>query len=169
MRNSKLKKIASRKWNGKKKSKVEDLNWKYRWERRKKESVKKECKLYINTIHVNHYITRYIVTSSRRNWLSIIVIYFWFRAKNKERRENVIKELEITERDFCRDLKLTWQAFGLDTPAMLEQRNVDVSSLFGNLSDIIEVSESFFESLQLESKNKTSVYEGNVGRYILKF
>ena len=89
-------------------------------------------------------------------------------AKNKERRENVIKELEITERDFCRDLKLTWQAFGLDTPAMLEQRNVDVSSLFGNLSDIIEVSESFLESLQLEAKNKTSVSEENVGSCFLQ-
>ena len=70
----------------------------------------------------------------------------------------------MTERDFCRDLKLTWQAFGLDTPAMLEQRNVDVNSLFGNLSDIIEVSESFLESLTIEAKNNTSVSERNVGR-----
>ena len=70
----------------------------------------------------------------------------------------------MTERDFCRDLKLTWQAFGLDTPAMLEQRNVDVNSLFGNLSDIIEVSESFLESLTIEAKNTSSVSEQNVGR-----
>ena len=70
----------------------------------------------------------------------------------------------MTERDFCRDLKLTWQAFGLDTPAMLEQRNVDVSSLFGNLSDIIEVSEQFLESLQMEAKNNSSVSDQNVGR-----
>jgi len=90
-----------------------------------------------------------------------------YRAKNKERRENVVNELAMTERDFCRDLKLTWQAFGLDTPAMLEQRNVDVNSLFGNLSDIIEVSESFLDSLQLEAKNKSSVSEENVGRYVI--
>lgn len=90
--------------------------------------------------------------------------FYLFRAKNKERRENVINELVITERDFCRDLKLTWQAFGLDTPAMLEQRNVDVGSLFGNLSEIIEVSESFLDSLQAEVKNKTSISEENVGR-----
>ena len=70
----------------------------------------------------------------------------------------------MTERDFCRDLKLTWQAFGLDTPAMLEQRNVDVNSLFGNLADIIEVSESFLESLQIETKNNSSVSDQNVGR-----
>jgi hypothetical protein len=93
---------------------------------------------------------------------------FLYRAKNKERRENVINELAMTERDFCRDLKLTWQAFGLDTPAMLEQRNVDVNSLFGNLSDIIEVSESFLDSLQLDAKNKPSVSEENVGRYVIK-
>ena len=74
----------------------------------------------------------------------------------------------MTERDFCRDLKLTWQAFGLDTPAMLEQRNVDVSSLFGNLSDIIEVSEAFLDSLQVEAKNKPSVSEENVGRYAIE-
>ena len=96
--------------------------------------------------------------------LRFIFISSYFSAKNKERRENVINELAVTERDFCRDLKLTWQAFGLDTPAMLEQRNVDVSSLFGNLSDIIEVSESFLESLQLEAKNNSSVSEQNVGR-----
>ena len=71
----------------------------------------------------------------------------------------------MTERDFCRDLKLTWQAFGLDTPAMLEQRNVDVTSLFGNLSDIIEVSESFLESLQMEAKSNSAVSEQTIGRY----
>ena len=70
----------------------------------------------------------------------------------------------VTERDFCRDLKLTWQAFGLDTPAMLEQRNVDVASLFGNLSDIIEVSESFLETLQSEVKSKSLTSEQMVGR-----
>ena len=87
------------------------------------------------------------------------------RAKNKERRENVICELLVTEHDFCRDLKLTWQAFGLDTPAMLEQRNVDVGSLFGNLSDIIEVSESFLDTLHSEVKNK-SASEQIVGRCV---
>jgi len=31
------------------------------------------------------------------------------RGKNKEQRENVLGELVITEREYCRDLKLTWQ------------------------------------------------------------
>ena len=63
----------------------------------------------------------------------------------------MISELVITERDFCRDLKLTWQAFGLDTPDMLEQRSVDVPALFGNLGDVIETSASFLEALQKET------------------
>ncbi len=77
----------------------------------------------------------------------------FFRSKrNREHRENVISELVQTESEFCRDLKLTWQAFGLDTPEMLEQRSVDVASLFGNLAEVIEVSEKFLESLQGEVK-----------------
>ena len=72
------------------------------------------------------------------------------RKKNKEQREHVIGELLMTEREFCRDLKLTWQAFGLDTPEVLEQRGVDVKGLFGNLSEIIEVSSAFLEALTSE-------------------
>ena len=49
---------------------------------------------------------------------------------------------------------------------MLEQRNVDVGALFGNLADIIEVSESFLDTLQSEVKNKTAC-EQIVGRYIV--
>jgi hypothetical protein len=54
----------------------------------------------------------------------ILRTLFVSSRKNRERRENVISELVVTEREFCRDLKLTWQAFGLDTPAMLEQRGI---------------------------------------------
>ena len=32
-----------------------------------------------------------------------------YRRRNKERRENVMGELVITEREYCRDLKLMWQ------------------------------------------------------------
>ncbi len=62
-------------------------------------------------------ITRAVCTLFKKN-------LFVFSRKNRERRENVISELVVTEREFCRDLKLTWQAFGLDTPAMLEQRGI---------------------------------------------
>ena len=65
---------------------------------------------------------------------------FFFSRKNRERRENVISELVVTEREFCRDLKLTWQAFGLDTPAMLEQRGLMLISIcsekLGHFTDI---------------------------------
>ena len=50
----------------------------------------------------------------------------FFRQKNKEQRENVIGELVTTEREYCRDLKLTWQAFSLDDPDVLEQKQIDV-------------------------------------------
>ena len=45
----------------------------------------------------------------------------------------MIAELLHTEREFNRDLQLTWQAFGLDTPELREQRGIDVTTLFGNL------------------------------------
>lgn len=31
------------------------------------------------------------------------------RRRNKEQRENVVGELLLTEREYARDLKLTWQ------------------------------------------------------------
>ena len=79
--------------------------------------------------------------------------YIFFRRKNKEQRENVIGELIMTEREFCRDLKLTWQAFGLETPDLLEQRGIEVQGLFGNLSDIIEISSKFLENLTEDPEN----------------
>ena len=79
--------------------------------------------------------------------------FFDHRQKNKEHRENVIAELLLTEREFCRDLKLTWQAFGLDTPEVLEQRQVDVPGLFGNLSDVIEISTKFIDTLNDNPEN----------------
>ena len=60
----------------------------------------------------------------------------------------MIGELVQTEREFCRDLKLTWQAFGLDTPELLERRGIDVHSLFGNLKEVVDVSEEFLATLQ---------------------
>ncbi len=88
--------------------------------------------------------------------------------KNKEHRENVIGELVKTEREFCRDLKLTWQAFGLDTPELLERRGIDVGALFGNLKEVIEVSDEFLNTLQEEVKSKTSADEQMVGKCFLK-
>ncbi len=66
----------------------------------------------------------------------------------------------MTEREFCRDLKLTWQAFGLDTPAMLEQRGVDVATLFGNVGDVIDISERFLDTLQVDTFFQGILTEG---------
>ena len=59
----------------------------------------------------------------------------------------------MTEREFCRDLKLTWQAFSLETPDLLEQRGIEVQGLFGNLSDIIDISSKFLENLTEDPEN----------------
>jgi len=80
----------------------------------------------------------------------------------------VIAELARTEAEFCRDLRLTWHAFGLDTPEMLERRGVDVPALFGNLADVIDVSEKFTETLQLEVKSRSCPGEQRVGRCFLE-
>ena len=41
-----------------------------------------------------------------------------------------------------------FKAFGLDTPELLERRGVDVHSLFGNLREVVDVSEEFLATLQ---------------------
>lgn len=92
-----------------------------------------------------------------------------FRKKNKAQRVNVIRELVQTEREFCRDLKLTWQAFGLDTPEILEQRGIDVGVLFGNLREVTEVSDEFLKSLTDEAQVHTNAGEQLIGKCFLQF
>ena len=60
------------------------------------------------------------------------------------------------------------QAFGLDTPELLERRGVDVHSLFGNLKDVVDVSEEFLATLQEEVKAKAEADEQMVGRCFLR-
>lgn len=88
--------------------------------------------------------------------------------KNREERANAVGELVKMERDFSRDLKLTWQAFGLDTPEILEQRGVDVEVVFGNLREVIDTSEAFLHTLQEEVKEKESPDEQMVGKCFLQ-
>jgi len=94
--------------------------------------------------------------------------FFCYSKRNKEKRANVIAELARTEAEFCRDLKLTWQAFGLDTPEMMEGRGVDVQALFGNLAEVVDVSEKFSETLQQEVKSRSCPAEQRVGRCFLQ-
>ena len=39
----------------------------------------------------------------------------FLRRRNREQRENVLGELVLTEREYGRDLKLTWQVVALMT------------------------------------------------------
>ena len=88
------------------------------------------------------------------------------RQKNKEQRENVISELISTEREYCRDLKLTWAAFGLDNPEIMEAKQIDVAGLFGNLKEIIEISSLFLETLTTDEENLNST-EQTIGKSFL--
>ncbi len=60
----------------------------------------------------------------------------------KEQRENVITELLVTEREYCRDLRLTCQVFELHDTQSLERKGIDAAILFGNL---LEVRFSYFQ------------------------
>ena len=39
----------------------------------------------------------------------MVMTHICFRRRNREQRENVLGELVLTEREYARDLKLTWQ------------------------------------------------------------
>jgi hypothetical protein len=68
----------------------------------------------------------------------------------------VLAELVITEREYARDLKLTWQAFSLEAPLLLEQKGIDAATLFGNIGEIIEISDRFLETVQREVREEGS-------------
>lgn len=56
----------------------------------------------------------------------------------------MIAELAITEKDFIRDLKITYETFNLHNPAHLEARGIDAVSLFGNILEVIICLANFF-------------------------
>lgn len=69
--------------------------------------------------------------------LQIAFFFFWSsRKKIKEQREKVLTELLVTEREYCRDLRLTCQVFQLHDPHHLEAKGIDVSTLFGNILEV---------------------------------
>ena len=72
------------------------------------------------------------------------------RRKNGEQRENILRELVTTEREYLRDLKLLSQAFSLDCPDQGETAGLDVKLLFGNISEVMTLSGQFLLSLQPE-------------------
>ncbi len=64
------------------------------------------------------------------------VFKHFFRKKVKEQREKVIAELLQTEREYCRDLRLTCEIFKLHEPEYLNRKGVDCPTLFGNILEV---------------------------------
>lgn len=77
------------------------------------------------------------------------------KIKMKEQRQNVISELVMTEKEYVRDLKMTYEVFNLHNPTMLEERGIDVKALFGNILDVMHVAENFLDSLQFAMKGQS--------------
>lgn len=89
------------------------------------------------------------------------------KQKKADQRQNVISELYVTEKDFVRDLKMTYETFHLHNPAFLESKGVDVTTLFGNISQITEVAEELLELIQRSMKGIDEDYQ-SIGPCFLK-
>ena len=62
----------------------------------------------------------------------------------KEQRENVLTELLVTEREYCRDLRLTYQVFQLDDVDALERKGIEATVLFGNILEVCGLTILYF-------------------------
>jgi len=69
------------------------------------------------------------------------------RQKQADQRQNVISELVITEKEYVRDLKLTYETFNLHNPNFLKSKGIDVITLFGNILDVIQVAEELLDMI----------------------
>ncbi|KAK9293746.1 hypothetical protein QLX08_011401 [Tetragonisca angustula] len=69
------------------------------------------------------------------------------KQKRADQRQNVISELVLTEKEYVRDLKLTYETFNLHNASQLESLGIDVTTLFGNLFDVIQVAEELLDMI----------------------
>ena len=53
-----------------------------------------------------------------------------------EQRDNVFTELTVTEREYCRDLKLTCQVFEVNDQENPDRKDIDNATLFGNILEV---------------------------------
>lgn len=81
------------------------------------------------------------------------------RRKRADQRQNVITELYLTEKDYVRDLKMTYETFNLHNPGFLESKGIDVAILFGNISEVTAVSEELLELIQRAMKGCDEDYQ----------
>ncbi|XP_054005474.1 dynamin-binding protein-like isoform X1 [Hylaeus anthracinus] len=69
------------------------------------------------------------------------------KQKRADQRQNVISELVLTEKEYVRDLKLTYETFNLYNPSSLESLGIDVAILFGNIFDVIQVADELLDMI----------------------
>ncbi|EFN64992.1 Dynamin-binding protein [Camponotus floridanus] len=69
------------------------------------------------------------------------------RQKHADQRQNVISELVITEKEYVRDLKLTYETFNLHDPSFLGLKGIDVVTLFGNILEVIHIAEELLDMI----------------------
>ncbi|KAF7394043.1 hypothetical protein HZH68_010862 [Vespula germanica] len=67
--------------------------------------------------------------------------------KKADQRQNVISELVLTEKEYVRDLTLTYETFNLSNPDFLKAKGIDVDVLFGNILEIIQVAEELLHEI----------------------
>ncbi|XP_029165021.1 dynamin-binding protein-like [Nylanderia fulva] len=75
------------------------------------------------------------------------------RQKRADQRQNVISELVITEKEYVRDLKLTYETFNLHDPSFLGSKGIDVVTLFGNILEVIHVAEELLDMILKSMKD----------------
>ncbi|XP_014482801.1 PREDICTED: dynamin-binding protein-like [Dinoponera quadriceps] len=76
------------------------------------------------------------------------------REKRADQRQNVISELVITEKEYVRDLKLTYETFNLYDPNSLTSKGIDVSTLFGNILEVIHIAEELLDMILRAMKGR---------------
>lgn len=74
------------------------------------------------------------------------------REKRADQRQNVIAELVLTEKEYVRDLKLTYETFNLYNTSFLESKGIDVNTLFGNILEVIHVAEKLLDLIMKAMK-----------------
>ncbi|XP_015609556.1 dynamin-binding protein [Cephus cinctus] len=69
------------------------------------------------------------------------------KQKKFDHRQNVISELVLTEKEYVRDLKITYETFHLYDHNFLESRGIDVTVLFGNIAEVTQVAEELLDKI----------------------